>query len=160
MALYTETFAEWVAGGGEWPTEFRQWAGLQEAFYTRYCTRELGFETESLFAIKFAAKAAEAIDAWLERKAAFEGATAEYENPTKTSESTLGKTRGTSSELPFSGADATPSVVTATDEVANRVETSGLTPAEVEAKAEFLGKIRAFQKGCLDEFEPLFMQVF
>ena len=160
MALYTETFAEWVAGGGEWPAEFGKWAGLQEAFFARYATREIGFETEALFALKFAAYASQLITEWLERRVAFEDAGTAYVNPTKTSKSTLGKTRGTSSELPFTGADAVPSVVTATDEVVNTVESAGLTPAEVEAKAEFLGKIRDFERGCLDGFEPLFMQVF
>ena len=160
MALYTETFAEWVAGGGEWPAEFGRWGGLQEAFYARYCARELGYETEALFALKFAAMAAEAIPEWFARRVAFEEAEGDYENPVKKTTSTLGATRGTSSELPFSGAEATPSVVSKTDEVVNTVESSGLTPAEVEAKAEFLGKIRGFERGCLDAFEPLFMQVF
>ena len=62
IAKYTEFYAEYIEKGGQTPAAFDLIPALNnvsftDLFYETFCNRELGFETEAEFAVKFNARA-------------------------------------------------------------------------------------------------------
>lgn len=61
-AKYTEFYAEYIEKGGQTPAAFDLIPSLNnvsftDLFYETFCNREIGFETEAEFAVKFNARA-------------------------------------------------------------------------------------------------------
>ena len=52
MAKYTETLADYLAGGGQLPAAFSKIEGFEKLFKMKYYDKEIGFETETIFALK------------------------------------------------------------------------------------------------------------
>ena len=57
MAKYTELLTEYIENGGTLPTAFSLITGFEDLFIRHFCNYEIGFETETLFAIKLEEKA-------------------------------------------------------------------------------------------------------
>ena len=72
MAKYTELFAEYLESGGELPAAFDEIVGFKDLFIGNFIDKEIGFETEVLFAIKLETKANIVIPVYAERITALE----------------------------------------------------------------------------------------
>ena len=84
MAKYTETLADYLAGGRDLPAEFALIDGFDKLFVGKYVDHELGFETEDLFEIKLELKAALVIPIYKERLDQLNAAIARESNAAKT----------------------------------------------------------------------------
>lgn len=84
MAKYTETLADYLAGGRDLPAEFALIEGFDKLFVGKYVDHELGFETEDLFEIKLELKAALVIPIYKERLDQLNAAIARESNAAKT----------------------------------------------------------------------------
>ena len=165
MAYFTETYLEWLEDGGTIPASFGLIDGFKNAFENRYCDREIGFETPELFQRKLDLKASEVMPIYSARLTAFNAL--DYA-PTKknTSKATIGKRKTSMADLPINAVSSTepvPSTISATDEATDSQtnEASGFTPSErIEWEKALLEKRTSILQTCLDEFEPLFMQVY
>lgn len=165
MAYFTETYFEWLEDGGAIPASFGLIDGFEKAFENRYCDREIGFETPELFQRKLDLRASEVMPIYSARLTAFENL--DYE-PTKknTSKATIGKRKTSMADLPINAVSSTepvPSTISATDEATDSQtnEASGFTPSErIEWEKALLERRTSILQTCLDEFEPLFMQVY
>ena len=166
MAYFTETYLEWLEDGGAIPASFGLIEGFEKAFENRYCDREIGFETPELFQRKLDLIAGEVMPIYSARLKAFN--MLGYENPTKVNETrtNLGKRRTNMAEMPIDATTATapvPSTISETNPVNDEQtnEQSGFTPSErIEWEKALLEKRRSIVATCLDEFEPIFMQVY
>lgn len=170
MAKYTETFAEYVEGGGALPSSsFALIDDFEDLFKERFCGSEIGFETEALFAIKLDYKARAVMPVYASKIAAVvEQMTGIKDNPIKWryEERKYGKqhSEGSTTDLPYEQATATPSMLSAAD---NDEHTDTLDFQEGLSVDERLRIIDAINKkafdlveACLDEFKPLFMGVY
>lgn len=83
MAKYTETLAEWLAGGGELPAAFSDIESFSDIFVGFYCDSEIGFETENLFNTKLNTYAALYVPEYVKKLAALETLYAAVIAPTK-----------------------------------------------------------------------------
>lgn len=174
MAKYTISYADYVRKGGEIPASFADIDGFELLFLERYADREIGFETEDIFAYKLRLKADLWIPDYKERIGWQNSLLAKIENElTKTSSdessgtSEIGAQRSTSTALPFNSTAATPNQINAADASTNKsadasthTETETMRAAELgermrlaEGRANLLGEL-------LDKFENLFMGVY
>lgn len=177
MAKYTETLAEYVEGGGTLPSSsFALIEDFEDLFKERFCGSEIGFETETLFALKLDMKARLVMPIYAARLAAVNAAMAKLQTPTKerTERREYGKTHsetendGSNTELPFDAATATPSATShmegsadVDDHEDNMTYTDYVTIDENLRIMETLGRQReGVIENCLDEFRPLFMGVY
>lgn len=173
MAKYTETFAEYVESGFEMPEEFALVEGFEDIFKMHFFDKEIGFETEAIFAMKLQEKATLYIPLYADRIARRASALAGFDAPAKVRYETINATitngaqKGTTTELPFDSATAKPSVINNTDEFANDEERTreeretGNTPDEIIKKLEFLNKsVYSLVDALLREFDSLFMKVY
>ena len=74
MAKYTELFAEYLESGGELPAAFDEIVGFKDLFIGHFIDKEIGFETEVLFAIKLETNANLVIGVYADSIAASERA--------------------------------------------------------------------------------------
>jgi len=178
MAKYTETFAEYVEGGGTLPSSsFALIEDFEDLFKERYCASEIGFETESLFALKLDYKARVVMPLYASKIAAVvEQMTGLKDNPTKWryeehnygQQHSENETHSDGTELPYDVASATPSSLAnmngkaTTDAHKDTLEfKEGLSVDERLRIIEQINR-KAFSlvEACLDEFKPLFMGVY
>lgn len=165
MAYFTETYLEWLEDGGQIPASFGLIEGFEKAFENRYCDREIGFETPELFQRKLDLRASEVMPIYSARLTAF--GKLDYEPKKKNvSNATIGKRKTSMADLPIDAVSSTepvPSTISATDEASDSAtsEASGFTPSErIEWEKALLERRTSILQTCLDEFEPLFMQVY
>lgn len=178
MAKYTETFAEYLEGGGALPSSsFALIDDFEDLFKERFCGSEIGFETEALFAIKLDYKARVVMPVYASKIAAVvEQMTGIKDNPTKWRYETRNygkqhsenKTDGSNTDLPFDGEESTP---TSLSNLNGSADTDAHTDTldfkeglSVDERLRIIEKLneKAFVlvEACLDEFKPLFMGVY
>ena len=177
MAKYTETFAEYVEGGGALPSSsFALIPDFEDLFKERYCGCEIGFETEALFAIKLDMKARLVMPTYAARLTAIDAAIAKLQAPLKERSEKRGygkqhsetENDGDVTDLPFDATTATPSSKTHAEGSAdvdyhedNMTYTDYVTIDENIKIIEALGGQRdGIIEKCLEEFKPLFMGVY
>ena len=178
MAKYTETFAEYLEGGGALPSSsFALIEDFEDLFKERFCGCELGFETEALFALKLDYKARAVMPVYAAKIAAVKKQLqALQDNPEKMHHETRNygkqhsknKTDGSNTDLPFDAETATPSSLSNlngsvdTDEHTDSLDfKEGLSVDERLRVIEGLSrKSSSIIEDCLDEFKPLFMGVY
>lgn len=178
MAKYTETLADYLAGGRDLPAEFAQINGFADLFVGKYVDHEIGFETEDLFEIKLELKAALVIPIYKERLDQLNAAIARESNAAKTIEEhsqdevNAGEQNGSVTELPIYagelvGYEAEPNRTQHTDEFTNtstrdyaRTE-SGLSLYEAYEIVRSLERdVFNLKSMLLNEFAGLFMGVY
>lgn len=168
MALYTETFADYVEQSGyELPTAFDQIVGFEDLFLKYYCDKEIGYETENLFAIKLDLYAELYMEKYAERIAKLAVAYGLLNTPARThyeeNTTTLGQQRGTQTELPMNASSAIPNMVTTADETENVVNVE-ITDNSITDKIILFDKLNEEVKIILEEllrrFEPCFMRIY
>lgn len=173
MAKYTELFAEYIAGGGGLPSVFSTITGFENIFKGYYADKEIGFETEDLFAIKLETYANIYVPIYKQRIDDLTLAITGARNPTKVfyenyeTYINAGKQKATTTDLPFDSTTAEPSSVTESDayqnsdnKTTNRTE-SGATVNEAYYKIDKLNEaVKPLVKALLDEFKPCFMQIY
>ena len=173
MAKYTELFVEYLAGGGALPSAFNQIEGFEDLFKGYYADKEIGFETEELFAIKLETYANIFIPIYKQRIDDLAVAITGARNPTKTfyenynAYINAGKQKGTQTELPYDSTTAEPTTVTESDAYQNaenktttRTE-SGATVNEAYYKIERLNsEVKPLILKLLKEFAPCFMGIY
>ena len=172
MAKYTETLAEQVAGGGVLPSaSFALIAGFEDLFKERYAGNEIGFETETLFALRLDARAKIVMPVYADKVTAMASAMTGIKLParghyeTKIYGEVKASSSGSVTELPMTGT-ASPSSSTengATTET--HTDTTELhetiTPAEfIEIIDALNAKIGLILNDCLNEFKTLFMGIY
>lgn len=165
MAKYTELFSEYLEGGGELPTAFSQIDGFEELFKGHFIDKEIGFETEVLFAIKLETKANIIIPVYAERITALQVAISKLGNPQKVRKTVVdgGEQNSQTWALPFNSQEADPNAKAHSDAIHNEDETteSGATPDEAIRIVEKLeGQIYLIKNALLHEFDSLFMKVY
>lgn len=173
MAKYTMLLADYLARGGALPSSFALIDGFEEVFIGQYCDYEIGFETDELFKIKLEHKANLLIPKYVERISLRAEYWTKASNPTKvryeraTTQYNMGNQRIKTTELPFNGATAQPSVINENEEYSNddvrelRHEENGETLDEVIKMLDFLNKeVNDLVMKLLEDFKPLFMAVY
>ena len=169
MAKYTETFAEYVDGGGSLPSaSFALIPDFEDLFKERYCGSEIGFETELLFALKLDMKARIVMPEYAARVAAIDAAMLKLETPLKqrTEKRNYGKQHsdGKSTELPFDTATTTPSLTTSGDTDAHEDNLTFTDFVTIDENIRIIESLDSDRKNiierCLDEFKSLFMGIY
>ena len=178
MAKYTESLQEYLEGGGLLPSSmFSLIQGFEDLFKEKYCGSELGFETETLFALKLNYMANVVMPIYAERLAVIVAQmTGIKDNPNKwryeTREygehETTTKGDGSTTDLPYNADTATPSATSHNEGgVTSKKHTDTLNFQEGLSIDERLRIIEAINKKafilveeCLEEFKPLFMGVY
>lgn len=100
MAKHTELFADYLERGYGLPTIFADITGFANLFKLHYCDKEIGFETEALFAMKLEEKANIYIPIYKDKMASLATALLGFDAPAKTSYTTddLDHTQGAQSD--------------------------------------------------------------
>ena len=171
MAIYTETFAEWLNGGGQLPAEFGEIEGFEDLFTGEYCDKEIGFETPDLFQIKLNARAALVIPAYSSRMKDLQTALTAAQNPTRTEKTTFeeGEYNNKTYEQPINADAGGPTDQTVPSQVFNHSsdkdittrDYSGYSPDEIGRRIEYLtGEVKILTRALLDEFADLFMAIY
>ena len=162
MAKYTETFMDYLSNGNEYPSSFTNetFPNIKDRFFARYCDCELGYETEQLFGIKFAAIADSKIPLYAASVQALVNSDASIADPIKTTKQTNGATTPKTTDLPFDASTSSPSSIIGTDEYTNESKTSGFTFQEAVALSDWNEQIRDMEERLLNEFSDLFMKVY
>lgn len=165
MAKYTELFAEYLEGGGELPAAFGEIDGFEDLFIGHFLDKEIGFETEELFAIKLETYANIVIPAYAERITALQTAISKLSNPQKVRKTEVdgGEQNSQTWALPFNSTEADPNAKAHSDAIHNEDETteSGLTPDEAIRMVEKMeGQVYLIKEALLHEFDSLFMKVY
>ena len=177
MAKYTELLADYLEGGGALPSSsFALIPDFEDLFKERFCSCEIGFETEALFCLKLDLKARIVMPVYAKRLAAINAAMQKLEAPLKqrTEQRGYGKQHsetendGTATDLPYDVDTATPSATTHAEGSAdidyhedNFTTTDFVTIDENLRILESLGtKRESLIEKCLEEFKPLFMGVY
>lgn len=168
MAKYTELFAEYLESGGELPAAFSQIEGFTDLFVARYCDKEIGFETETLFHVKLEERAAIIIPAYVKRIEATDAAWLVVTDPTRSQTRTFnsGEKKTATRSLPMNAQTAQPTQTATADPYidTDTTEMRGLTPDEAIRRAEYFQKLDGtawiLLDACLREFENLFMKVY
>ena len=170
MAFYTETLREYINHGNELPESFGLIAqtgyDFNTIFFEHFADREIGFETEELFALKVKKVA----DVWIPQyvkiirnyDSTLEAIKA---NVTKTTVAeNLGETTDKSYDLPNADdvSGITPTAVAKSSPLANETLTSvEKRPSDLEKKANWFTKMKDNAiTSLLSKFENCFMQVF
>lgn len=168
MAKYTELFAEYLEGGGELPAVFSLIEGFADLFVGRFCDKEIGFETEALFAIKLNERAAIIIPEYVKRLQATDAAWLTVTDPTRTQTRAYvgGERRTATTALPVNTIYAEPNQTGKAEEYTDTetVTNNGLTPDESIRRVEYFQKLDGtawiILDSCLREFDNLFMKVY
>lgn len=173
MAKYTMLLQEYLANGGALPSSFALINGFGDLFKKHYCDKEIGFETELLFAMKLEEYADIYMQAYADKiqrlASAYNlfdaGAKVRYTEEYKTF--TGGQQHAETTELPFDSTTADPSLInesaeyTNSDTRANTETETGGTLDELQRRVEFLNtKVHVLIVELLEVFKPLFMGVY
>lgn len=170
MAFYTETLREYINHGNQLPESFGLIAqtgyDFNTIFFEHFADREIGFETEELFALKVKKVA----DVWIPQyvkiirnyDSTLEAIKANVTKTTVTEN--LGETTDKSYDLPTADdvSVITPTGVAKSEPVTNKTETSvEQRPSDLEKKANWFTKMKDNAiTSLLSKFENCFMQVF
>lgn len=170
MAFYTETLREYLNHGNQLPESFNLIAqtgyDFNTIFYEHFADREIGFETEELFALKVKKVA----DVWIPQyvktirnyDSTLEAIKANVTKTTVTEN--LGDTTDKSYDLPTADdvSGITPTGVAKSAPITNETVTSvEQRPSDLEKKANWFTKMKDNAiTSLLSKFENCFMQVF
>lgn len=163
MAKYTELYSEYLASGGAVPTAaFAEVSDdFEDLFTAYYCDREIGVETEELFAIKLNMRAAMVCPLYKARIAAYDGVLGKVGAASKVRTFNAGAQSGDVTVLPINSISAQPNSKTSTAAYVNTEKVEGVTPDEALRLEEFYRKkVHDVKLQCLQEFENLFMRVY
>ena len=178
MAKYTELFSEYLENGGALPSLFSEIEGFEELFRLHFADKEIGFETEPLFALKLEEKARLYIPVYKERISLYQEALTKAHNPARVyyekynTTINVGKQTSSSKELPFDSYDGVsdktkPSSIgvaeayTNTDErETNRTETSITDLEAIELLNRVNASVEPLILKLLNEFNSCFIGVY
>ena len=163
MAKYTELYSEYLASGGAVPSAaFAEVSDdFEDLFTAYYCDREIGVETEELFAIKLNLRAAMVCPLYKARIAAYDGVLGKVGAASKVRTFNAGAQSGDVTVLPINSISAQPNSKTSTAAYTNTETVEGETPDEALRLEEFYRKkVHDVKLQCLQEFENLFMRVY
>ena len=163
MAKYTELYSEYLASGGAVPTAaFAEVSDdFEDLFTAYYCDREIGVETEELFAIKLNLRAAMVCPLYKARIAAYDGVLGKVGAASKVRTFNAGEQSGDVTVLPINSISAQPNSKTSTAAYTNTETIEGETTDEALRLEEFYRKkVHDVKLQCLKEFENLFMRVY
>ena len=163
MAKYTELYSEYLASGGAVPTAaFAEVSDdFEDLFTAYYCDREIGVETEELFAIKLNLRAAMVCPLYKARIAAYDGVLGKVGAASKVRTFNAGAQSGDVTVLPINSVSAQPNSKTSTAAYTNTETIEGETTDEALRLEEFYRKkVHDVKLQCLEEFENLFMRVY
>ena len=163
MAKYTELYSEYLASGGAVPTAaFAEVSDdFEDLFTAYYCDREIGVETEELFAIKLNLRAAMVCPLYKARIAAYDGVLGKVGAASKVRTFNAGEQSGDVTVLPINSISAQPNSKTSTAAYTNKETVEGETTDEALRLEEFYRKkVHDVKLQCLKEFENLFMRVY
>ena len=163
MAKYTELYSEYLASGGAVPTAaFAEVSDdFEDLFTAYYCDREIGVETEELFAIKLNLRAAMVCPLYKARIAAYDGVLGKVGAASKVRTFNAGAQSGDVTVLPINSISAQPNSKTSTAAYTNTETIEGETTDEALRLEEFYRKkVHDVKLQCLQEFENLFMRVY
>ena len=170
MAFYTETLREYINHGNELPESFALIAqtgyDFNTLFFEHFADREIGFETEELFALKVK----EVADLWIPQYVKmiqnYDSIIEALKAKTKKSESITENEKITTRQfdLPIAGATdgINPSGIGETDPTrAKTTNTTDESPDDLTRKVDWLlGQEKNALMDLLERFERCFMQVF
>ena len=163
MAKYTELYSEYLASGGAVPTAaFAEVSDdFEDLFTAYYCDREIGVETEELFAIKLNLRASMVCPLYKARIAAYDGVLGKVGAASKVRTFNAGEQSGDVTVLPINSISAQPNSKTSTAAYTNTERIEGETTDEALRLEEFYRKkVHDVKLQCLKEFENLFMRVY
>ena len=170
MAKYTETYLEFLEGGGVVPSSsFALITGFEDLFTKRYCASEIGFETEALFTLKLDEKAEAVMPVYADRMAVMLAQMTEIRtSPIKTryEKREYGKqhSSGKATELPYDVATAIPSSTSEAEVDKHTDEINFKDGLSIDERLRLIdainGKAKIIVEECLDEFKSLFMGVY
>lgn len=174
MARFTELFSEYLEGGRDLPAAFNTIEGFTELFKLHYIDKEIGFETETLFAAKLEEYATILIPLYKERIEMHAAAITNAKNPARThyekynTTINAGPQHSTVTDLPFNAStDITPSTINNVDSFTNteeRITESQDTDLDATSAYYVLDKlnekVHSIILDLLKEFKILFMQVY
>ena len=163
MAKYTELYSEYLASGGAVPTAaFAEVSDdFEDLFTAYYCDREIGVETEELFAIKLNLRASMVCPLYKARIAAYDGVLGKVGAASKVRTFNAGAQSGDVTVLPINSLSAQPNSKTSTAAYTNTETIEGETTDEALRLEEFYRKkVHDVKLQCLREFENLFMRVY
>ena len=177
MAKYTETLQEYLEDGGLLPSSsFALVTDFEDLFKERYCGSEIGFETETLFALKLDMKARLAMPIYAARIDAVNNAIDKLKIPAKvrTEQRVYGaqhsetENNGENTELPIDAGNASPSSTNKSDGSADIDEhEDNLTFTDyvtIDENLRIIEELNSSREGliekCLEEFKPLFMGIY
>ena len=163
MAKYTELYSEYLASGGAAPSAaFAEVSDdFEDLFTAYYCDREIGVETEELFAIKLALRASMVCPLYKARIAAYDGVLGKVGAASKVRTFNAGEQSGDVTVLPINSISAQPNSKTSTAAYTNTETVTGETTDEALRLEEFYRKkVHDVKLQCLKEFENLFMRVY
>lgn len=160
MAKYTETLQEYLEDN-ELPEEFGEIEGFEDLFKAHFIDKEIGFETEDLFAIKLSGRAGVVIPSYKERIASINSYLTKIANPTKEITFEMGAQKSKTTELPIDASTAEPSLVNDNDEYENTQTEKDYSITNIISMIKFLkGDDANIIEKLLAEFDSLFMQVY
>lgn len=172
-AKYTELLYDYLEDGGSLPSSFELIEGFDDLFCMHYFDKEIGFETELIFAMKLQELADIYMQAYADKIALLANAWLGYDAPVKvhyTKEDITfngGVQHSESTELPINSATAQPSMLNDVDAYENTnsrehtLEESGFTAEEAQKRIEFLtSKVNSLLVELLDVFKSCFMAVY
>ena len=177
MAKYTKTLKEYLDDGGVLPSSsFALVTDFEDYFKERYAGSEIGFETDTIFALRLDVKARIVMPNYAARIAAVDAAMQKLQAPTKVRSEKRGygaqhsetSNDGSNTELPYDAATAQPAQTSHSEGSAdvdyredNYTFTEYVTIDENLRIMETLsGKRANIIEACLDEFKPLFMGIY
>lgn len=170
MAFYTETLREYINHGNELPESFglivQTGYDFNTIFFEHFADREIGFETEELFALKVKKVADLYIPDYVKIIENYESIIESLKAKTKKSESITENEKVTTRQfdLPVAGATdgINPSGIGETDPTrAKTTTTTDESPDELTRKVDWLlGQEKNALMDLLERFERCFMQVF
>ena len=170
MAFYTETLREYINHGNELPESFglivQTGYDFNTIFFEHFADREIGFETEELFALKVKKVADLYIPDYVKIIENYESIIEALQAKTKKSESITENEKVTTRQfdLPVAGATdgINPSGIGETDPTrAKTTTTTDESPDELTRKVDWLlGQEKNALMDLLERFERCFMQVF
>lgn len=170
MAKYTELLADYLQSGGGLPAIFENIEGFTDLFCLRFFDREIGFETETLFAMKleliadiyvpiYEQRISSLANAWLK----VDGASAftHYEKTKLTDK--IPEMTATTTDLPFNSSTSAPKTIVVTDDH-DDIHISEKTNIDVKDAYNEIDELNKAVKPLIQEllnhFEPCFMQIF
>ena len=139
MAKYTELYSEYLASGGAVPTAaFAEVSDdFEDLFTAYYCDREIGVETEELFAIKLNLRASMVCPLYKARIAAYDGVLGKVGAASKVRTFNAGAQSGDVTVLPINSISAQPNSKTSTAAYTNTETIEGETTDEALRLEEF-----------------------